>query len=132
MSILSVKKHYLKVESHYKRLTRISLIPWGFYTLFILITSFTTGMESIVWPITIPIWISLLVSGVGLTSSNKKWNIAAWISILMLVIGGIAIGYYDYFHWFSTKLCVGLGIFFLIIFMMKRLLDCKKVETASL
>ena len=67
MSILSVKKHYLKVEPHYKRLTRISLIPWGFYTLFILITSFTTAMESIVWPITIPIWISLLVSGVGLT-----------------------------------------------------------------
>ena len=91
-----------------------------------------TGIDSFAWYIAIPIWISLLVSGIGFPSDNKKWNIAAWISTLMLAIGSIVIGYYDYFQWASTKLCFGLLIFFTIIFIIKRFLDNKNTTTTEI
>lgn len=120
MNILySKEKGFLNAEHRYKGLTIVSLLPFVLKTMFIL----ATGIDSFAWYITIPIWISLLVSGIGFPSDNKKWNIAAWISTLMLAIASIVIGYYDYFQWASTKLCFGLLIFFTIIFIIKRFLD---------
>ena len=129
MNILySKEKGFLNDEHRYKGLTIVSLLPFVLKTMFIL----ATGIDSFAWYITIPIWISLLVSGIGFPSDNKKWNIAAWISTLMLAIASIVIGYYDYFQWASTKLCFGLLIFFTIIFIIKRFLDNKNTTTTEI
>lgn len=129
MNILySKEKGFLNVEHRYKGLTLVSLLPFVLKTMLIL----ATRIDSFAWYIAIPIWISLLISGIGFPSDNKKWNIAAWISTLMLAIGSIVIGYYDYFQWASTKLCFGLLIFFTIIFIIKRFLDNKNTTTTEI
>ena len=129
MNILySKEKGFLNAEHRYKGLTLVSLLPFVLKTMLIL----ATGIDSFAWYIAIPIWISLLISGIGFPSDNKKWNIAAWISTLMLAIGSIVIGYYDYFQWASTKLCFGLLIFFTIIFIIKRFLDNKNTTTTEI
>ena len=129
MNILySKEKGFLNVEHRYKGLTLVSLLPFVLKTMLIL----ATRIDSFAWYIAIPIWISLLISGIGFPSDNKKWNIAAWISTLMLAIGSIVIGYYDYFQWASTKLCFGLLIFFTIIFIIKRFLDNKNTTTTAI
>lgn len=129
MNILySKEKGFLNVEHRYKGLTLVSLLPFVLKTMLIL----ATRIDSFAWYIAIPIWISLLISGIGFPSDNTKWNIAAWISTLMLAIGSIVIGYYDYFQWASTKLCFGLLIFFTIIFIIKRFLDNKNTTTTAI
>ncbi len=129
MNILySKEKGFLNVEHRYKGLTLVSLLPFVLKTMLIL----ATRIDSFAWYIAIPIWISLLISGIGFPADNKKWNIAAWISTLMLAIGSIVIGYYDYFQWASTKLCFGLLIFFTIIFIIKRFLDNKNTTTTAI
>lgn len=123
--LYSKENDFLSMNHQYKGLTILSLLPFILNTLFVLVLVLATGMDSFTWYITIPILISLWMSGVGFPSSNKKWNTAAWISTLMLTISSIVIGYYDYFQWATTKLCFGLFIFYIIIFMMKRFLDHK-------
>lgn len=116
------EKNVLK-ESHspiFRRLRYISLLPFVVYTLFILIGCLLMGMDSFIWPLVVLVASALFVSGVGVVSVHKMWKIAAWISILLMTIGSIVIGYYDYFQWFSTKLCFGLDCFFLIIVIVKR------------
>ena len=129
MNILySKEKGFLNVEHRYKGLTLVSLLPFVLKTMLIL----ATRIDSFAWYIAIPIWISLLISGIGFPSDNTKWNIAAWISTLMLTLSSIVIGYYDYFQWASTKLCFGLLIFFMIIFIIKRFLDNKIITTKEI
>lgn len=123
--LYSKENSFLSTNHRYKGLTILSLLPFVLNTLFVLVLVLATGMDSFTWYITIPILISLWMSGVGFPSGNKKWNTAAWISTLMLTISSIVIGYYDYFQWATTKLCFGLFIFYIIIFMMKRFLDHK-------
>lgn len=133
MNILySKEKGFLDTKHRYKGLTIVSLFPLVLKTMFILAIISATGIDSFTWPITIPIWISLLISGIGFPSDNKKWNIAAWISTLMLTLSSIVIGYYDYFQWASTKLCFGLLIFFTIIFIIKHFLDNKNTTTKEI
>ncbi|MEE0880673.1 MAG: hypothetical protein UIL36_03600 [Turicibacter sp.] len=126
MNLLYLKeKGILNGKHRYRGLTIVSLLPLVLKTMFILAIVSATGVDGFTWSITIPIWISLLISGIGFPSDSKKWNIAAWISTLMLTLGSIVIGYYDYFQWASTKLCFGLLIFFTIIFIIKCFLDNK-------
>ncbi|MCU7197740.1 hypothetical protein [Turicibacter sanguinis] len=130
MNILySKEKGFLNAEHRYKGLTTVSLLPFCFLTFFILIS---IGSDSIAWFTIISAWISLFISGVGFTSNNKKWNMAAWISTLLLAFTSIFIGYYEYFKWASTKLCFGLLIFFTIIFIIKRFLDNKNTTTKEI
>ena len=128
----SKEKGFFYAEHRYKGLTIVSLFPLVLKTMFILAIISATGIDSFTWSITIPIWISLLISGIGFPSDNKKWNIAAWISTLMLTLSSIIIGYYDYFQWASTKLCFGLLIFFTIIFIIKHFLDNKNTTTKEI
>lgn len=121
----SKDKGFLKGEYKYKILTILSLLPLFLKTIFVLTIISITGIDSFAWYITIPIWVSLLVSGIGFSSGLKKWNIAAWISTLLFTLSSIVIGYYDYFQWASTIVGIGLLIFFTIIFMIKRFLDNK-------
>ncbi|MCU7198056.1 hypothetical protein [Turicibacter sanguinis] len=133
MTILySKEKGFLNAEHRYKGLTIVSLLPFVLKTMFILAIILATGIDSFTWYITIPMWISLLVSGIGFSSDNKKWNMAAWISTLLLAFTSIFIGYYEYFKWASTKLCFGLLIFFTIIFIIKRFLDNKNTTTKEI
>ena len=129
---MTKENDFFCAKHRYKGLTIVSLCPLVLKTMFILVIISATGIDSFNWFITIPIWISLLISGIGFSSANKKWNIAAWISTLMLTLSSIVIGYYDYFQWASTKLCFGLLIFFMIIFIIKRFLDNKNTTTTEI
>lgn len=133
MNILySKEKGFLNTKHRYKGLTIVSLFPLVLKTMFILFITSATGIDSVNWSMAILIWLSLLISGIGFPSDNKKWNIAAWVSTLMLTISSIAIGYNDYFQWASTKLCFGLLIFFTIIFIIKHFLDNKNTTTKEI
>ena len=105
----------LNTHHPYKALTILSLLPFVLNILFVLVLVLATGLDSFTWYITLPILISLWISGVGFSSSHKKWNTAAWMSTLMLSVSSIVIGYYDYFKWATTKLCFGIFIFYTII-----------------
>lgn len=120
---------FLNARHRYKGLTILSLLPFILKTLFIVVVSLALGLDSFIWSITIPIWASLLISGIGFSSDNEKWNVAAWISTLMLAIGSFFIGYYDYIRWTTTKFCFGLLIFFTIIFIIKHYLDKKSATS---
>ena len=120
---------FLNAGRRYKGLTAVSLLPFILKTVFIVVIVLAIGVDSFIWSITMPIWVSLLVSGIGFASDNKKWNIAAWVSTLMLTLGSFVIGYYDYIRWTTTKFCLGLLIFFTIIFIVKRYLDKKNTTT---
>ena len=128
----SKEKGFFYAEHRYKGLTIVSLFPFALDTMFILFITSATGIDSVNWSMAILIWLSLLISGIGFPSDNKKWNIAAWVSTLMLTISSIAIGYNDYFQWASTKLCFGLLIFFTIIFIIKHFLDNKNTTTKEI
>ena len=128
----SKEKGFFYAEHRYKGLTIASLFPFALDTMFILFITSATGIDSVNWSMSILIWLSLLVSGIGFPSDNKKWNIAAWVSTLMLTISSIAIGYNDYFQWASTKLCFGWLIFFTIIFIIKRFLDKQGIITKEI
>lgn len=130
MNILySKEKVFFNSEQKYKKLTIVSLLPVFLETLFILFIISITGVDSLNWFITIPIWISLLISGIGFSSDNKKWNRAALISTLLFTVSSVIIGYYDYFQWASTKIGFVVLIFFIIIVIIKRVLDKKNITT---
>ena len=70
--LYSKENSFLSTNHRYKGLTILSLLPFVLNTLFVLVLVLATGMDSFTWYITIPILISLWMSGVGFPSSNKK------------------------------------------------------------
>ena len=109
----------------HKGLTIAALFPVALDTLFLLFVTALTGIDSVNWPVSLLIWLCLLISGLGVLSHHKKWNIAAWLSMATLILISIPMGYHDYVQWSSTKVCLGWSLYFIVIYIIRRRLDRK-------
>lgn len=90
------RERFLKGEHKYQGLTILSLLPFCLNTIFHSVILSLIRVDGVNRFITIPIWISLLISGVGFSSNNKKWNIIASISTLLFTVSSVIIGYYGH------------------------------------
>ena len=100
-----------------KRLRLISLIP--FFLFLLLFVSLVFSGETVSWLMNIFSIVSLFISGYGITSYSKGWNIAALISIICFTSYHGVMGYYDYLRWFSTKIALFLLVYFIVIYILK-------------
>lgn len=104
-----------KVNFKQSILTITALIPFAF-SMFI-----TMGNPE---SLSLTFWIALcfltFISGVGLTSNNRHWNIIGWGSTILLFLIEAITGYYDYLQWTTTIIGVITLAFFTTIYFINR------------
>ena len=94
-------------------------LPFILYTLCNIYIYIESGGQLLIMSRTILIFVLLLLISVGL-SSNKKWlKIIGLITMIIFLIVGIYMGYYDYNQWMSTVIFVQIFIYYLSIYLAK-------------
>ncbi len=70
----------------------------------------------------------LFINGYGLYRNEKKWNFIGLISIIIFTIWYSIMGVFDFFKYTSTIIAIILLIFYIIIYIIKILLNKNKLQ----
>ena len=96
-------------------LKMIALIPFAFLIITMLVIP-----ESISLPFWILLSVLTFISGIELTSNNRRFNGIGWGSTIVLFLIEAVTGYYDYLQWTSTIIGVMTLAFFTTIYFINR------------
>ena len=106
-------------------------IPLIIYIAFVIISIFYIGFTVIEYKAYI-IFFTLFVISNTISRNNKFLNVIGFILLILLTVYSYIIGTYEYLNYASFYVSVGLCIYFLFIYILKKMFFKPKKENNNI